>query len=367
MKHIVMLVDQLHTVGGIERLVTVKANYWTEVYNYKVTIVSTEQQQMPLAYPLSKNIQFVDLSINYKRDKSYFKGRNLLKFLKNIRSLKKLLRTLNPDFIIVASHIPITYVINYMKGNAKTIKEFHFTMSTQQKGFKSKIDDFVYRRYDFLAVLSAEEKNFYMTKNVVVLPNPLIEDLERSKVEREKEDKAIFMGRIVPVKNIESLIEIWGKFVKNYPNWILEIYGNYNNKYGTLLSEKIRDNQLDSFIILRGETKNTMLAIDEAKIMLLTSHQECFPLVILESLSRGVPVFSYDCPTGPRNILTDGFDGKLIQDKNQSQFVEALNVFAGKETIQSQYSKNALATADKYSLPTIMNLWNNLIFKNDTN
>lgn len=366
MRHIVILVDQLHCVGGIERLVVLKANYWVDVFNYKVTIISTEQLQKPFAYHLSNKIKFIDLDIDFDRSSSYFKIKNLFKFFKNVKRLKTKLEYLKPDFIIVASHIPITYYINFLKGKAKTIKEFHFTKWNSKENFKSKIESYFLNMYDFLVVLSEEEENFYTTNNTVVLPNPLIEEMkfltECKKKEVEKQNKAIFLGRIAPVKNIESLIEIWSKFVMKYPDWILEIYGDYNNDYGNELINEVVSRQLENSIFFKGETKKTFEVISQSKIMLLTSHQECFPLVILESLAQGVPVFSYDCPTGPRNILTDDFEGRIIENKNTDHFVRALDEFVKNELIQNRYSKNALLTAKKYCLPNVMELWNNKIF-----
>lgn len=365
MKHIVILVDQLYCVGGIERLVVIKANYWTDVFDYKVTIISTEQLEKPFAYALSEKVQFIDLAINFDRKSSYFKSNNLLKFLKNIKELNKELKFLKPDFIIVASHIPMTYCINFIKGGAKTVKEFHYTKWNCKATFKSKVESSLLEKYDFLAVLSKEEQQFYSTDNSVVIANPLIEEYKivNENFELEKQNKAVFLGRIAPVKNIESLIDIWQEFIKKHPDWILEIYGDYNNDYGLSLTTKVSLSDLNKFIVFKGETKVTMKVLNESKLLVLTSHQECFPLVILEALSQGVPVFSYDSPTGPRNILTDGFDGRIIENKNTEQFVKALEDFASNTIIQKKLGKHALVTAQKYSLPNIMEQWNNEIFK----
>jgi glycosyltransferase involved in cell wall biosynthesis len=369
MKNIVILIDQLYSYGGIERLVAIKANYWVDVFNYNVTIISTEQKNEPLAFKISNQVKFIDLGINYDRNKSYFKKDNLIKFIKNVKKLKIELNKLNPDFIVVASHIPITYFINFIKGRAKTIKEIHFTKFYHKNSVKSKIETFLLNRYDYIVVLSQEEKQYCNSENVVVIPNPFIEsksDIIRS-IEVEKKNKAIFLGRIAPVKNLEEMINIWSIFIVKQPGWILEIYGDYNDPYGEMLKNTINRLKLENTIFLKGPTSNALDAIVASRIMLLTSHQECFPLVILESLSMAVPVYSYDCPTGPRNILTDGFDGRIIENKNSKLFAEALLDFAENEVLQKQFSKNALTTAQKYSLDKIMSIWNNKIFRYDSN
>lgn len=362
MKQIVILIDQLHSVGGIERLVALKANYWSDVFGYSVTLISTEQQNKTFAYPLSKNVSFIDLKIDFDRTSSYFGSRNLFKFLANIWKLKKELRKIQPDFILVASHIPITYCINFFKGKAKTIKEFHFTKFNDPAGLRGKLEDQMYKQYDFLAVLSTEEENFFRSNNTIVLPNPVeSQPLLRDK-DQEIKKKAIFMGRLAPVKNLEAMIEIWSLFHKKHSDWFLEIYGDYSDPYALSIKAKVESLDLSDTIIFKGRTKDVLQAINTAQIMLLTSHQECFPLVILESLSQGVPVFSFDCPTGPRNILSDGYDGRLIENKNVEEFAIALNKFADSKSTQSHWRENALLTAQKYSIQNIMDLWNTKIF-----
>jgi glycosyltransferase involved in cell wall biosynthesis len=364
MKHIVILVDQLYCHGGIERLVVIKANYWSVVRGYKVTVVGTEQKCNKFAFELSPKVAFIDLEINYNRKISYFSSENLIKFYRNVRYLKRLFRKVQPDFIIVASHIPITYCINFFKGNAVTAKEIHFTQFFRQKNWKSRIERILLSTYDHLIVLSKEEATFCETSNVVVLPNPCQEfprDLEIKRPSNKK-NKALFLGRIATVKNLEDMLLIWSQFVKMNPDWVLEIYGNTDNDYGTEIKTLAKQYSLSHQLVFKEATNTSADAINDCKLMLLTSHEECFPLVILESLALGVPVFAYDCPTGPRNILTHNLDGKLIQNKNIDAFVAALHSFAQNLAVQDAMHKNAFITAQKYTLETIMNSWDTKIF-----
>ena len=84
MKKIAIFVDQLTQHGGIEKLVAIKANYWATKFNYKVTVISTENKNQPLIYKLDPKVHFMDLKINYKRLKSYFSLQNLLLLAINI-------------------------------------------------------------------------------------------------------------------------------------------------------------------------------------------------------------------------------------------------------------------------------------------
>jgi len=363
MKHIVILIDQLYNFGGIERLVALKANYWTSVFGYKVTILSTEQKGNPKVFHLNNSVEFLDLGINYDRSKSYFEIKNLAKFFKNLKILRKQLKILNPDFILVASHIPMTYFIPFIKGKAKVIKEFHFTKYERQRNLKFKLFNFFENKYDYLVVLSKEERQFYDTQNVIVIPNPLTFPIPKKGLRlNSKDNKAIFVGRVAPVKNLEGMINLWKHFRVLHPNWKLEIYGSYDDVYGQSIREKIIEEEMSDDIFLMGSTSNIIKAIESAKVMLMTSHQECFPMVILESFALGVPVFAFNCPTGPRNIIEDDKNGCLIENGNITEFVNALDVFVKNEDKQKRMSKFASETAEMYSVDVIMQKWNEKIF-----
>lgn len=365
MKKIVILVDQLHLHGGIEKLVATKSNYWADVFGYDVTILSTEQNNIPLVYELSKKVKFKDLKINYIRDKSYFSFINLTKFVKNVSKLQHYLWKNKPNFVLVASHIPVTYVVPFLFTKAKTIKEFHFTKFYENHSkLSTKIVDFIESKYNYLAVLSKEEQQFYPSKNTVVIPNPIKVDTEDNFIDNHtKQDIAIAVLRYAPVKNLEKMIEIWNQFHEKHKSWKLHIFGKTDGSYFKKIQQQVIENNLQETIIFKGETNNVRQELKEAKIMLITSHQECFPMVIIEANSSGVPVFSVDCPTGPRNIINHNTDGILIENNNTIEFVNALNDLATNDDLLNILSKNAIINSKKYNLDVIMYLWKEKIFE----
>jgi len=102
-----ILVDQFYLHGGIEKLVSIKANYWAEKFGYKVIIVSPEQNNNETIYHLSDKVEFLDLNINYHRGISFFHPKNLSKLIDNFKKIKNAVATYSPDFILVASHVPM--------------------------------------------------------------------------------------------------------------------------------------------------------------------------------------------------------------------------------------------------------------------
>lgn len=368
MKKILILVDQLHSHGGIEKLVALKANYWAEVYGYDITIVSTEQERRPIVYDLSKKVTFRDLSINYVRTKSYFSFQNIIKFFKNIYAVQKEIFKQKPDFVLVASHIPITYVAPFLFGGAKTIKEFHFTkFSRNNSGLKNKTLTFIESKYDFLVVLSQEEKQFYFSNNTVVIANPIEHTTETFPFDYLKnENIALAIGRFAPVKRLEKMVEIWSQFNAINSSWKLFIFGAIGNEYYNTIKELVEKKGLQESIVFKGQTNSIHAELAKAKLVLMTSEQECFPMVILEANSVGIPVISFDSPTGPRNIIHHNKDGVIVEFDNDEAFVKELIKFDANEEFQLTLSKNAKENATQYEMDKIMNQWKELIFnRND--
>lgn len=363
MKKILILIDQFHSHGGIEKLVSVKANFWTENFGYDVKIISTEQENKPFVYELSDKVKFQDLSINYERGISFFHPKNLKKLTKNFFKIQKLVNTEQPDFILVASHIPMTYLLPLIKTNAKIIKEFHFSKYNQTKNFKENLFNSVEKYYDFLAVLSNEEASFYKTKNVVVIPNPI--EISKNFVIKkisERENIAAAVLRFAPVKQLEKMVNIWEQFSAKNPDWKLYFYGTKEGDYFEKVQQLIQDKNLENSIIFKGKTDDVFTELNNSKLLLMTSENECFPMVILEANSCGVPVVSFDSPTGPRNIINHDKDGILVEYNNEEKFVEILENLIKNEVRLQELSDAAIENSKKYELQKVMNLWKNLIF-----
>ena len=365
MKTIVILIDQLYNHGGIEKLVAIKANYWTEKFGYKVIVVSTEQKHRSLVYQLSDKVEFIDIDINYHRAISFFHPKNFKKIYSNVKELNKILDKRKPDFILVASHIPMTYILPFLNIKAKIIKEFHYSKFTRINTKKEKIFASIEKRYDYLVVLSAEEKTFYPSNNVKVIPNPvttlpgIILDIN------EKKNIAGAILRFAPVKQIEKMVEVWEQFYDKNKDWQLYIYGATDSEYFEKILKLVADKNLEETIIFQGQTENVQSAFSEIKILLMTSANECFPMVILEANSCGVPVVSFDSPTGPRNIITHNFDSLIVPLNDCVKFANELDHLVKNKTQLKSMSKNAVSTANKYLIDDVMLLWKNQIFENN--
>lgn len=365
MKTIIILIDQLYNHGGIEKLVAIKANYWSDVFGYKVVIVGTEQRNNAPVYKLSANVEFRDIDIRYHQGISFFHPKNLTKLYANVKELNRVFKQYQPDFILVASHIPITYLLPFFKQKAVIIKEFHFSRYNRVKTGIENFFSSIEKKYDYLVVLSPEEKKFYPSNNVKVIPNPVINlPLEKINID-EKRNIAGAILRFAPVKQIEKMVEIWELFYQDNKDWKMYIYGAKNNEYYRKIFNLVIAKDLSETIIFKGQSDDIPAALSEMKVLLMTSANECFPMVILEANSCGVPVVSFDSPTGPRNIITHSVDGIIVSLNDISKFAEELDHLVKDKIQLKTMSENAVITANRYLIDDVMMLWKNQIFENN--
>ena len=113
-------------------------------------------------------------------------------------------------------------------------------------------------------------------------------------------------------------------------------------------------------VFFKGTTsdlKNTFL---DYSIYAMTSNHETFPMVLLEALSVGLPVVSYNCPTGPNRILTDNEDSFLIPYKNLDIFVEKLKELMQNENLRQTMGQKGLKNVQRFSIDKVMQQWKDL-------
>tara|TARA_R110000868_G_scaffold317430_4_gene578273 strand:- start:3516 stop:4622 length:1107 start_codon:yes stop_codon:yes gene_type:complete len=368
MKKIVILTDSICKIGGIESLINLKANYWVTKRDYTIHIITTEQQGRKPLFDMNPKIKLHDLSLNYDRNSSYFGPKNLLKVFKNYFRLQKKLDAIEPDFIIIANHIPVTFFFTFLRTKAKFIKEFHFSKYNRAQNRNislfRKYENYLETKYDHLVVLNPEERAFYNTPNTVTIPNPIADTFGKEPMYNNRDQIAMAAGRITPVKRFDVLIDIWSVFVKQNKDWQLVIYGDGEESYVNFLKEKTEVLHISANVTFMGSVKNIQAKMKDAGLYLMTSSQECFPMVLLEAQSSGLPIIAFDCPTGPRNIITNNEDGILVPLDDHDKFVSQLIALTNDEELRIHLAKNGYKNSKQYAIDEIMAIWDEKVLKN---
>lgn len=199
-------------------------------------------------------------------------------------------------------------------------------------------------------------KEKYNQKNIVCIPNinPYCHNLKDIKHIAQKSNIALAVGRYTKQKNFSELIDIWSK--ANIPNWKLYIVGDGPQR--SELEALIKNNQT---IKLLPSISDIDKLYNKAKIYLMTSLYEGLPMVLIESQSFGLPAVSYDCPTGPNEIIKENFSGFLIPQGETTLFTSKLIELIENENLLESFSNNAIEQSKQFSAEIILPKWLSLL------
>lgn len=359
----------LYIPGGVERVLTTKANYLADVAGYDVYIILTDGKNKEPYYPLSDKIHIINLDINFEELWSLSFVKKGIVYLRKQRVFKrKLSETLcdiKPDITVSLLRREINFLCD-IKDGSKKVGEMHVNKQNY-RNFEANDTNFVkkiferywmhslikqLKRLDSFIVLSQEDKeNWKKISNVTVIPNPL-PPTAILQTSTTKNKKVIAVGRYVYQKGFDLLVEAWDMVVEKYPDWHLYIYGRGDkSNYKSVSNCHFED---------AVENINDKYA--ESSIFVLSSRFEGFGMVIIEAMRCGVPAISFACPCGPKDIIAEGKDGFLVENGNIQQLAERICYLIEHDEERKKMGKNAIETAKKYDINEIGKQWVNLFY-----
>jgi len=162
-------------------------------------------------------------------------------------------------------------------------------------------------------------------------------------------------GGLTRRKGFDRLLQAWARLAPDHPDWRLRIFGD--GPYRGELEQHIDDLGIRRSARLCGHSQRLLDELAGASVFAMTSRKEGFPMVILEAMSVGLPVVAYDCPTGPRDIVSDGVDGHVVPDGRTRLFTEALGGLMQDADRRRRFGVAALEKATQYRIDAIADRW----------
>lgn len=379
MKIVYFLVNPSHS-GGIERVICQKANYLAEKYCYDVTIITTDKGTQKNAFDFSSKIKFINLDINYgeldglsiwKRLTQQIKKRK-----KHKNKLTEVLGVLKPDICISVGYHDVT-ILPQIKNVGKKIVEFHFSKQYMLIEYKHSSKSFLLRvffllgeyrkrfflkKYDAFVVLTEEDKKKWGEfTNILSIPNPLSHSVSHDSSLCQNK-KVISVGRLTTQKGFSYLINAWRILKeKNNNDWVLNIFGKGEDF--DVLNDMICEYGLEDSIFLRGYASDIYDEYINSSICIMSSLYEGFPMVLLEATSCGLPCVSFNCPTGPSEILKDGEDGFLVKEGDVEDMAMKVLLLIENEGLRQQMGVAAKKNSERFHVDNVMPLWIDLFKK----
>ena len=371
---IVYCTPALYFAGGMERVLTMKANYFADHFGYDITIILTDGEDKPIFYPLSDKVKVINLNIGFeelwtcsfiKKIVIYLKKQYLYK-----KMLKKELMRIRPDITVSMLRREINF-INEIKDGSKKIGEIHINRANF-RNFESKDDNLIkklfakvwmndltnkLKKLDRFVVLTEKDKEAWVElDNVCVIPNPL--SFIPQNISKLTEKRVIAVGRYCHEKGYDLLLKAWRIVQNSIADWRLEVFGEGDrSQYDEMISSLNMDRYR---CILHGRSSNIQDEFEKSSLAVCSSKFEGFGLVITEAMSCGLPVVSFDCPWGPRAIIKDGEDGLLVENGNVEKLADAIIWMIQHPEMRSKMASKAVENVQRFSIEKIAEKWKSL-------
>ena len=364
----------LYSAGGVERVVTTKANYFVEHFGYEVIIIVTEGNGDHSFFHLSKKVEVINLGIAFEDlwKKPFLK--KLLLYSKKQRRYKKLLKRellrIKPDITISTLRREINFINDIQDGSFK-IGELHLSRSNY-RGIEDGESFFLKRLFskwwkrDIISQLKRLDRFVVLTDHAVrdwpeldhvqMIPDPLPIDGFTKKTFDIK--RIISVGRYSNEKGYDLLLRIWSIVEKECSDWQLDIYGMGDpTPYVKMMDDLSIDQR-------RCHLRSSLVDVEseylKSSIFVHPSRSEGFGLVIVEAMACSLPVVSFDCENGPRSIITDGVDGFLVPSFNIRYFADRIIMLTRDENLRKQMGEKGLLKSQQYGIEKIAMQWKTL-------
>ena len=371
---IVYCAPAIYSAGGVERIVSVKASYFADVFDYDVTIILTEGQGRESFFPLSPKVNVINLNLGFEELwRASFINKVFLYIQKQKRFrmlLTKELMRIRPDFTISVLRREINF-INAIQDGSHKIGELHVNRSNyrsfnanQSNSIKNLFAKYWMkslvghlRELDRMVVLTESAKaDWPELSNVSLIPDPLPFRVES--VSHLSSKRIISIGRYAYEKGNDLLLKVWSRVEKECSDWTIDIYGMgerepYIQQMQELGIDKTRCH-------LNGSLMSVKEEYISSSIFVLPSRFEGFGLVIIEAMSCGLPVVSFDCENGPRNIIADGMNGFLVRPFDINMFADRVVQLIQDEGLRHQMGACAHQISQRYDTNSIALQWQQL-------
>lgn len=361
----------LVTKGGADRVITEKAN-WLSEHGHDIAIVTDTQLGREPAFPLSPKVKQIDLAIDFSKEYGHSFPVRIWMYCKLMHQYRKKMKTLlmndRPDIVISTLGRDISFITKIKDGSIKMgeahttkhfIRNFHL-LEDKNIFFKYLTHYFRWNmdrqvsKLDALVVLTNQDKEDWKhLLPVYVIPNsyPFYPDAPSTCENKQ----AIIVGRYNSAKGYNYLIDAWRMVYKKHPDWIINIFGS--GEYKEMVRKQINDYCLQDVVIMNNPTNYIMEEYLKSSIYVMSSVFEGFAMVLLEAMSCGLPCVSFDCPYGPRNVITDGEDGFLVDYLNSKALADSICKLIEDEGLRKQMGKNGRNNVLRYSRESIMPQW----------
>ena len=372
---ILYMTPSTYNSGGTEHILSMKVNYLVRKAAYEVVIVTTDQKNRENFFEFDESVRHYDIGVNYEDDfQKNLIAKAVSHYYKNHVYKKRLMAIVQkerPDICVSLFGKEIDFLYK-MKLPCKTVAELHFNKMFRYDFLMSHHQGWIWKQIglhevkrmvketkslDRLVVLTKEDLEQWKktNDNVFQIYNPL--PYEGNKVAELGNKSLISVGRLCQQKNYSSLIRAWRSVYQRHPDWHMNIWGD--GEMHDQLQQEIVQYGLENVFHLCGRTENIKEKYLESSAYVMSSRYEGFPMVLLEAASFGLPMISYSCYCGPKDIIKDGENGFLVKQDDEQGLADTICRVIEDTVLRRTLGHQAKQFSRCFLQENILSLWPN--------
>ncbi len=370
MIHITYTLGSLKNAGGAERVLINKTN-WLVNHGYKITVLVADNGGYTIPFNIDSKTELRFVNVN--QYDTFLTKIPVIGFFFKINRLNSIYQSIynsiNPDIIFNIERGFDDFIIPRLRPHVPCIRESHsslkaFEFMDTNKGQSLKNKFFTYlfsnqlKKFDKVILLTSEDREYRRLPNGnVVIPN-MVQKFSLSPEYDIHSQQVISVGRLDKFKNFKDQILVWSKIVKKHPEWQLRIFGDGPEKQA--LQDLISSLNLDNNVFLMGTTQKIEAEYKKSAFFLFTSLAEGMPMVLGEAMQMGLPVVSYNCSCGPKDIISEAEDGFLIDVGDLDELESKILRLIENKELRAKMSAHAVKKSYSFSENVIMPKWTEL-------
>ncbi len=346
--------------GGAERVMSTLANHWV-TQGKEVTLVTLDSSQHDF-YPLDSRITRIALNLAADSPSVWVALKNTTR---RIIKLRQTFRQAKPD--IIMSFMDVMNITTLLATRGLSVPvivaEHTNTDAFPPPGIWNKLRPLSYPWADAIVVLTERglkmATQFAPQHKLHVIPNPAL-PIEESNTPPDFDLPSPFivsMGRLSPEKGFDLLLKAFSQC--NEKRWSLVIMGEGDERAS--LENLAKNLGIESCVHFIGNIKNPVPVLKQADLFVMSSHVEGFPNALIEAMCCQLPVISFDCPTGPAEIIRDGIDGVLVPPQQINALAKTMKSLVNDPQRRNQLALKAPEVAMRFSLKSITKRWETLL------
>lgn len=353
--------------GGAERVTTHLANHWARK-GWEITIVTLASTNADF-YQLHPGIKRVALDLTCDSGNVFSR---LSKNIRRVKALRRALREIQPNIALAmmsTANVILALAARGLSDVCAIGSERTFPPQLPLGAIWEALRRHTYGQLAAVVALTQECAYWIgehsSARRISVIPNPACWPLpehepkkNRAEVCSSERRLLLAVGRLSKEKNFELLIDVFSCLAEKHSDWDLVILGEGAERRG--LEAQVEARRLGKRVFLPGRIGNVGAWYEQADLYVMTSRFEGFPNTLAEALSHGLAAVSFDCNTGPRDIIRHGIDGLLVPPGDARELMSALGKMMGDGALRERLSSQAVEARERFSIEKIACMWEDL-------